>query len=315
MSELIPVLQTLLADADAGRPVGLCAVVKTTGPTPQVPGAALLVRADGSSCGTLGGGCVEAEARTRAFQFMQQARSALLNFDLDNEYGWDDGLICGGNMSIAVMPVTRDTNLDAYRNALAAARERRAASIPIVVEHEGQRLAYQLHLEVPPTLLIAGGGHVGQAVARFAAELDFHIVVIDDRVEFATPERYPAGVECRVGDIGGVLADYPIDSGSYVVIVTRGHRHDAQALAAAIRRPAGYIGMIGSRRKSGMVLRDLEKSGVPRERIERVRTPIGLPIGGVTVNEIAISILAELVQVRRATTPKLVEGPLVVSAL
>lgn len=311
MSELIPVLETLLAEAEAGRPVAICAVVQTTGPTPQVPGAALLVRADGSSCGTLGGGCVEAEARTRAFQFMQQAKSALLNFDLDNEYGWDDGLICGGNMTIAVMPITRETDLEAYRKALASARERQAASVPIVVEHEGQRLAYQLHLEVPPTLLIAGGGHVGQAVARLAVELDFHVIVIDDRVEFATPERYPAGVECRVGDIGGVLRDYPIDGGSYVVIVTRGHRHDAQALAAVIRRPAGYIGMIGSRRKSGLVLRELAATGVSREQIDGVHTPIGLPIGGVTVNEIAISIVAELVQVRRATTPKLVEGPLV----
>ena len=269
----------------------------------------------GSSCGTLGGGCVEAEARTRAFQFMQQAKSALLHFELDNEYGWDDGLICGGNMTIAVMPVTRGPDLDAYRTALAAARQRQAASVPLIVEHEGQRLAYQLHLEVSPTLLIAGGGHVGQAVARFAAELDFHVIVIDDRVEFATPDRYPDGVECRVGDIAGVLRDYPIDGGSYVVIVTRGHRHDAQALAAVITRPAAYIGMIGSRRKSSLVLRDLATTGAPREQIDRVHTPIGLPIRAVTVNEIAVSILAEMIQVRRAHTPKLVEGPLEAAAV
>jgi len=314
MSELIPVLETFVADAEAGQPVALCTVVQTTGPTPQVPGASMLVRADGSTCGTLGGGCVEAEVRTRAFQLMRQTKSTLLDFDLDGESSWDDGLICGGQMSIAVMPATRETDLQALRAALASARRREPAQVPVIVEHEGRRLAYRLHLEVPPTLLIAGAGHVGQAVARLAAELDFHVVVIDDRVEFVTPQRFPAGVECRVGDIAGTLRDYPIDGGCYVVVVTRGHRHDAQALEAIIRRPAGYVGMIGSRRKSLLVLQGLATAGVTQEQIDRVHTPIGLDIGAVTVNEIAVSILGELIQVRRAHTPKLVEGPLEVAA-
>ena len=221
MSELLPILETLVADADAARPVALCVVVKTEGSAPQVPGAAMLVRADGSTCGTLGGGCVEAEVRTRAFQFMQQGKSALLELDLDHDYGWDDGLICGGQMSVAVMPVTKSTDLDAFRCAMASAQRREAGSVPVMVEHAGQRLAYQLHLEVPPTLLIAGAGHVGQAVARFAVELDFHALVVDDRAEYASPARFPPGVECRVGEIAATLRDYPIDGGCYVVIVTR----------------------------------------------------------------------------------------------
>jgi xanthine dehydrogenase accessory factor len=314
MSELIPVLETFVADGEAGRPAALCVVVKTTGSAPQVPGAAMLVRTDGSTCGTLGGGCVEAEVRTRAFQLMRQTKPALLDFDLDGESSWDDGLICGGQMSIAVMPATRETDLQALRAALASARRREPAQVPVIVEDEGRRLAYRLHLEVPPTLLIAGAGHVGQAVARLAVELDFHVVVIDDRVEFATPQRFPAGVECRIGDIAGTLRDYPIDAGCYVVVVTRGHRHDAQALEAVIRRPAGYVGMIGSKRKSLLVLQGLAAAGVSQEQIDRVHTPIGVPIGAVTVNEIAVSILAELVKVRRAQTPKLVEGPLEVAA-
>jgi xanthine dehydrogenase accessory factor len=317
MSELVLILETLLADAEAGRPAAFCAVVKTTGSTPQVPGAAMLVRSDFTTLGTLGGGCVEAEVRKAAFQLLQQGRSALLEFDLDHDYGWDDALICGGKMSIAVMPITRATDLQPFRQAVAFARKREPAQVPIVVnpdpkgDREGaepavERRAYHLHLEVPPTLLIAGAGHVGQALARLAVELDFYVIVIDDRADFAAPDRFPAGVECRVGNIAGMLRDYPIDGGCYVVIVTRGHQHDAEALEAVIRRPAGYIGMIGSKRKSGLILRDLAQAGVAAEQIERVHTPIGLPIGSLTVNEIAISILAELVQVRRRNTPKLV---------
>jgi xanthine dehydrogenase accessory factor len=309
MSELVPVLEALVADAEAGQLAALCAVVTTSGSAPQAPGAAMLVRSEGGTLGTLGGGCVEAEVRTRALHLLQRAQSALLDFDLEHDYGWDDGLICGGHMSIAVMPVRPDTDLEAYRSAIASARRREAAHVPVVVEHEGRRLAYRLHLEVPPTLLIAGGGHVGQAVAQLAVGLDFHVLVSDDRAEFAAPQRFPAGVECVVGDIAGTLRQYPIDGGCYVIIVTRGHRHDAQALDAVIRRPAGYIGMIGSRRKSALILRDLGEAGVPRDQLDRVHTPIGLPIGALTVREIAVSIMAEVIQVRRQSTPKLVEGP------
>jgi xanthine dehydrogenase accessory factor len=306
----LPILEALVAGAAAGQPAALCVVLKTQGSAPQGPGAAMLLRADDSTLGTLGGGCVEAEVRTRAFQAMQQAGAALVELDLDRDYGWDDGLLCGGQMEIAVMAVTAATDLTPYRAALAAARRGEATWVPIVIKHQDQRQEYRLHLETPPTLLIAGAGHVGQALARFAVELDFRVVVIDDRGEFATPARFAAGVECRVGDIGAVLRDYPVDASCYVVIVTRGHKHDRQALEAVVRRPAGYIGMIGSRRKSTLILRDLATAGVPKEQIDRVHTPIGVPIHAFTVPEIAVSILAELIKVRRESTPKLVTGPL-----
>ncbi|MEW6250791.1 MAG: XdhC/CoxI family protein [Planctomycetota bacterium] len=310
MSDLIPMLRTLIADVDAGRPAALCTVVKAHGSTPQIPGAALLLRADFSTQGTLGGGCVEAEVCRRAFELLQQQRSGLLDFDLDRDYGWDDGLICGGNMSVAVTPVAVGPGLEAIRAALDCAEGRRPAWIPLVVERDSGRLEYRLHLEVAPALLVAGAGHVGQAVAELALRLDFHVIVFDDRADIAHPERFPAGVELVVADIAQALREYPLDAGCYVVVVTRGHRHDEQALAAVVRRPAAYIGMIGSRRKAALVLRDLAAAGVPPEQLARVHTPIGLPIGALTVPEIALSITAELVQVRRQTRPRLVEGPL-----
>ncbi len=267
----------------------------------------MLVRGDMSTVGTLGGGCVEAEVRKRAFELLQRGESALLDYVLDHDFGWDDGLICGGRMFLGVMPVTNEDDVAPFREALAAARRREPASFPLTVEHDGKRRSYQVRLEVPPTLLVAGAGHVGQALARLALDLDFHVVVIDDRADCASTERFPSGVELVVDDIARSLQGYAIDSGCYVVIVTRGHRHDQQALDAVIRRDAGYIGLIGSRRKSKMILRDLAESGVPQEMIDRVHTPIGLSIGATTVPEIALSIAAELVAARRKAAPRLVE--------
>jgi len=269
----------------------------------------MALRPDGTSTGTLGGGCVEAEVTRRALALLHRGESALLDFTLDHDYGWDDGLICGGRMQVAVMPVGAD-RVGSFEAALGRVRAGEAACVPVCVTHEGQLLHYRVHLEIPPTLVIAGAGHVGLALARLARDLDFRVVVIDDRADFASRARFGEGVELIVGDISATLRKLEPGPGAYVVIVTRGHRHDQAALEAVIRRPVAYLGMIGSRRKSRMILRDLAESGVERAWIERVHTPIGLAIGAVTVNEIAVSIAAELVQVRRRSVPRAVEGPL-----
>lgn len=307
MSELIRALEALIAEVDAGRPAALCAVVETRGSTPQAPGATMLVRSDMSTVGTLGGGCVEAEVRKRAFELLQRGESALLDYLLNHDFGWDDGLICGGRMFLGVQSVAGENDVSVFRDALEASKRREPASFPLSVMHEGQRRRYRVKLEVTPTLLIAGAGHVGQALARLAVGLDFHVVVIDDRADCAAVERFPDGVELLVDDIARTLRNYSIDSGCYVVIVTRGHQHDQQALDAVIRSNATYVGLIGSRRKSKMILRDLAEAGVSQECIDRVHTPIGLSIGAITVPEIALSIVAELIGVRRKAAPCLVE--------
>ncbi len=150
-----------------------------------------------------------------------------------------------------------------------------------------------------PRLLIAGAGHVGRAVARLGAFLGFAVQVFDDRPEFATSARFPEAERIIVGDPAVELGRASIDGGTFVVIVTRGHRHDAAALRACIRRPAAYLGMIGSARKVGL-LRDefLVRSWASEAQWARVHTPIGLPIGSRTVEEIAVSIAAELVAVK-----------------
>lgn len=153
-----------------------------------------------------------------------------------------------------------------------------------------------------PRLLIVGGGHVGQALARQAALVAFDITVIDDRPEFTEPALFPEGVTTRYGDIGKEVAACPIAEDTYVVVVTRAHSHDAEALEACIHAPAAYIGMIGSRRKVALIRKHFIESGLAtQEQFDRVFAPVGLDIGAVTVPEIATSIVAQLVAVRRKT--------------
>jgi len=151
-----------------------------------------------------------------------------------------------------------------------------------------------------PLLLVVGGGHVGQAVARQAILVGFDITVLDDRSEFCNPALFPDGVATRCGDPAKEVAAFPMGKDTFVVIVTRGHERDAEALEACIHAPAAYAGMIGSRRKVAMMREDFIKSGrATPEEFDRVHAPIGLDIGAVTVPEIAASIVAQLIAVRR----------------
>ena len=251
---------------------------------------------DGKTIGTLGGGCVEAEVRRRALELMGAKQSKLLAFRLDHDYGWDDGLVCGGTMDIAVQTVVVPGGWRGVQADLAA---NRATGLEVVVPDEsGRSCSFRIPILPTPTLVIAGAGHVGQALAGLMAKLDFEVTVIDDRPDCASAERFPTARRI-VGAIEDELRRFPIGEHTYVVVVTRGHKHDAQALGAVIRSPARYLGLIGSRRKVLQILRDLAEHGVAKERLAAVHAPIGLAIGAVSPEEIAVSIAAELVAVRR----------------
>jgi len=153
-----------------------------------------------------------------------------------------------------------------------------------------------------PMLYIFGGGHVSMALAQAAHTAGFAIGVVDDREAFANAERFPMAREMYTSYEEGFEKIQP-GASSYLVIVTRGHRDDMRVLAWAIQRPARYVGMIGSKRKVLAVYQALEKEGIPAEKFERVHAPVGLEIGALTPEEIAISITAELIAVRRNATP------------
>jgi xanthine dehydrogenase accessory factor len=155
-----------------------------------------------------------------------------------------------------------------------------------------------------PRLIIAGAGHIGQALSRLGAMLDFEVTVIDDRPEYANAKRFPLADRIIVNDIGRTVRETLLGADAYLVIVTRGHARDAAALRAAIKRPAAYIGMIGSGRKVHLMRRlFLERGWATTAQWTRVHTPIGLPIGSRTVAEIAVSIAAELVKIKREQSP------------
>jgi xanthine dehydrogenase accessory factor len=156
--------------------------------------------------------------------------------------------------------------------------------------------------EAPARLVIVGGGHVGLAIATLANLVGFGVTVIDDRPEFANTERFPMAESVLCGDIDEILDETRVDETTFVVLVSRGHQVDTLALRHVAERGAAYVGMIGSRRRTGTVLQQLAADGIDADALARVHTPIGLDIGAETPEEIALSILAEIVLVRRGGT-------------
>lgn len=149
-----------------------------------------------------------------------------------------------------------------------------------------------------PFLYVFGGGHVSSQIVPLASKVGFKVVVVEDRMEFADPKRFPGaeGVYCY--PMNGVMERLPVDESSYIVIVTRGHLNDKTVLAQALKTRARYIGMIGSRRKKAMIFERLLEEGFTQKDLDRVYAPIGLDIGAETPEEIAVSIVAEIIQVR-----------------
>ena len=151
----------------------------------------------------------------------------------------------------------------------------------------------------PPVLYVFGGGHVGAQICSLAKSAGFYVVLIDDRPLFANPERHPLADECVAAEIEEVFEQLPFDDQTYVVAATRGHQHDETVVEQAIRTPARYIGMLGSERKKLILWDRIESRGGDRNRLEQVYAPIGFNIGADTPEEIGISVVAELIEVRR----------------
>jgi xanthine dehydrogenase accessory factor len=346
-------LRELTSALDQRRDCVYCSLIETRGSTPQKAGATMLVFPDGGQFGTLGGGCVEAEVKQRALQVLgsSQLRPEILTFHLDDNYGWDDGLICGGRMAILADPVPAANGQSKlhsgdyylrYRDLIEKGQGCTEAVVlgdqvpgaPIgsrfLFAADGTLTAKTISGVVPSiinenlvplqrrpqpgvrqgiaylptlpriTLFIVGGGHVGRAVARLAAEVDFDIWVLDDRSSYASRERFPSAHRLFVGDIGCQLQNLTneISPSTFCIIVTRGHSHDEEALYHLVRSPAGYVGMIGSKRKIKLIYEDLLAKGIPAEDLRKVHAPLGFDIGSQTVNEIAVSIVAELIACR-----------------
>jgi xanthine dehydrogenase accessory factor len=157
---------------------------------------------------------------------------------------------------------------------------------------------------LPPALLyIFGAGHVAYNLYKVATIAGFEVVVIDDRESYANRERFPDAREVIADDFDAVTARLSVPEGAYIVIVTRGHRDDMRILRWAVDARARYLGMIGSKRKTIAIYKELERQGIPVEKFSHVHAPVGLEIGAVTPEEIAVAIVAEMIAERRHATP------------
>ena len=162
----------------------------------------------------------------------------------------------------------------------------------------GQMEVFIEPVEPSPDVYIFGAGHVGYFLGRMAHDTGFRVHVIDDREKFASTERFGEGVEVIVDDIPTWLDSHTLPPTAYAVVVTRGHKHDIDALRALVRTPLRYVGLIGSRAKVKRIYDALRQEGITPEALKPVHAPIGLDIGAITPQEIAVSILAELIAVK-----------------
>jgi xanthine dehydrogenase accessory factor len=306
--------------ARAGTPAALATVARVRGSTPVPAGTKMLVGPAGRLLGTVGGGCVEAEVIEAALAAQARRQPALLTHHLNADLAGDLGLSCGGTVDIFVEPLVADA---AYVRVLDAAAEAEAGlvrtgvawetgpvksfeplpaqaltGVPAMLTADGRFVVERLTR--PPRVFVFGAGHVGVAIARAAAAAGFRVVVVDDRAEYADPARFPEGIEVIAAEVDAVLADHPLTTSDAAVIATRGHRNDALILERIATSPASYVGLLGSRRKKAVVTKGLTAAGVPARALKRVRVPVGLAIGAVTPEEIAVSVVAELIAWRRS---------------
>jgi len=192
--------------------------------------------------------------------------------------------------------------------AAAFAREALAAGTRVLTrEVEAGGATAVLYAEphrAPPELVIVGAGHIARPLCRVGALLGFRVTVLDDRPEFATRERFPEAAEVRRADFSAPLREVAMGPRTHLVLVTRGHKYDFEALRDVLRRPElpAYVGMVGSRRRTRAALEQLVAEGIDAERIAALRAPVGLDVRAETPEEIAVAIAAELVLLRRGGT-------------
>jgi xanthine dehydrogenase accessory factor len=153
-----------------------------------------------------------------------------------------------------------------------------------------------------PYAFIFGAGHISKSLSKVATMAGFATVIVDDREQFANRERFPEAMEVHAGEYEAIFPKLEINSSSYLIIVTRGHRDDMRVLKWAVSTPARYISMIGSKRKVLGVMKELVKEGIPGERFDQIHAPMGLEIGAISPEEIAVSVVAEMIAVRRNAT-------------
>lgn len=259
MTHLREIYQRIVQVQQEGGAVALATVIGTLGSTPGKATMKMLIPREGPCVGSVGGGCVEAEVVERGLEVIQTGRSQRFQVDLNEQDNPETGLVCGGHIEIFIEPI------------------------------------------IMPTLIIFGAGHVARAICSAGVPAGFRIEVIDDREGFCTEEQFPLASKLLTRPFREAALELATGPDRSVLVMTRGHRQDLEVLLALSESGAGfgYLGMIGSKSKFLTLKKHLGKAGVSREFLDLIQTPIGLPIGAETAEEIAISVLAEQIRRRR----------------
>ena len=315
-----------------------------SGSAPRTSGAKMLVRAGGMISGTIGGGCLEADAIQAAQKVLLSGRPMIWSFQLTGEDAASMDMICGGQGQVLLdfIDGTDETNRIIYEEALAIL-ETNGKGWLITTMGEGQNFcthrslikrdgtligrfdgepqllskltsgtaSMSIHAEIidkwrclieplrnSGTVYIFGAGHVSQQIAPLSEMVGFKTVVLDDRAQYANDKRFPSSSKIILLESFDRLPELAVDEDGYIVIVTRGHLHDKTILAWALKTKAGYIGMIGSRRKRDKIFEVLAEEGFGKHDFDRIYSPIGTDIGAETPEELAVSIVGELIKVR-----------------
>lgn len=348
-------LERLVERLKKGESLAVATIVSHEGSTPRTAGSKMLVdRQGGLAAGSVGGGLLEAVALEAAPRVLETGMPELMDFDLSGELAAGADMICGGRLKVFVEAAVPDA-LPIFQGLLEELQSGRDMLLVTALDgaRPGLRRVMRLHADeagnaepgeealrraargalgaltlrcqevlcfvepwlAPPRLILCGGGHVAQATVPVAARAGFQVTVLDDREEFARPERFPEAVLCRdVPEFSDCFTGITLDDKTYVVILTRGHVHDAFVLEQVLEagragHAAGYVGMIGSTRKREEVYAALRRKGATDAELTRVHCPVGLPIGAETPAEIAVSIVAECIaHHRRAGSGKAVPG-------
>lgn len=318
--------EQLVAALAEQQPFTLALISGVKGSSPQRIGAKALFFQDGRIVGTVGGGCLEAEVHARAQKALKSGQPATFEMLLDHDFGWDDGLICGGSVRGLILPHAAQS-ADIWRAlagtetplrwgvkkdfSIALVQESSDACcvtgdvkvVPPVTRHPSpvttSEWLYTETVSPPPAFWIAGSGHVAQAVAPLALQLGFEVTVFDDRPTLANHEYFPPAVRLCVGGWHELLKEPMPQQPAYGLIVTRGHQHDALVLSEWIHQPFVFLGMIGSRRKARIIREQFVRQRVASaEEMDQVACPVGVDIRAQSTPEIAVSIMAQYIQKR-----------------
>ena len=267
MNQIIRIARDLLDDKQA---FVIAKVVDTHGSTPRSIGAWLLMKQDGESFGTVGGGSLEAAVQKICRETFTTKENQIFHFHLNEADQMNLDMRCGGDADVSIEYYSGES-VEEYKDTFT----------------------------VLPKAYIFGGGHVGKAIEPLLRYVDFSTIVLDDRFEFANAERFPDAAQVIVIEAyEKAFEQIEIDENSYIIIVTRGHRGDYAVLRDAIEKNPAYIGMIGSKKKVFAMFDRLREEGVSQEVIDKIYSPIGLKIKAETPEEIAVSVVAEMISVR-----------------